>query len=283
MSPVEAPAPAGQGQAGRSRPLLPHRVVRAGLPVVLSLAVLVVAWQGLIWAKVQPDYVVPPPLEVLGSLSSSWSEGELPGALLSSLRRAVIGFGVALAVGTAVGLLVARVRWLRLPVRPLLAGMITLPNVAWVPLAIVWFGLTSSTVYAVILLGSVPVVANSLISAVDGVPPLLVRAGRVLGTRGVSTLRHVVLPAALPGYLVGLRQAWAFCWHALMTAEVIAVSPRIGTGLGQLLEQGREASDAPAVVGAILAIFVVGIVVDRLVLDPVERTVLRRRGLAAHA
>lgn len=257
-----------------------RRAAGAVLPVLAAIALVVGAWQVLVWTRVQPRYLVPSPLEVLQSLADSWAAGDLQRALADSLGRGLVGFALAIALGTALGLLVAEVRWLRVPLRPLLAGLVTLPNVAWVPLAIVWFGLTRTTVFAVLLLGSVPAIAGSLISAVDGVPPTLVRAGRVLGTRGLGTLRHVVLPAALPGYLVGLRQGWAFSWHALMAAEVIAVSPAIGTGLGQLLEQGREASDAPAVFGAILAIFVVGIAVDRLALDPVERVVLRRRGLA---
>lgn len=262
------------------RPGVGRRLARGGLPVLAALALLVTAWQVLVWVGARPRYVVPAPLDVAGSLGAAWSDGTLPSALAHSVGRGLLGFAVAVVIGTVLGLAVARVAFLRVPVRPILAGLITLPNVAWVPLAIVLFGLTSTTVYAVLLLGSVPAIANSLVSAVDGVPPVLLRAGRVLGARGLSSLRHVVLPAALPGYLVGLRQGWAFSWHALMAAEVIAVSPKIGPGLGQFLAQGREASDAGAVFAAILAIFAVGIAVDRLILDPVERVVLRRRGLA---
>lgn len=277
-SPEAAPA-AASGPPARRRAPLGRRVLRSGLPLVVALAALLAVWQVVVWLHVKPGYVLPSPGDVARSIGDLWGQHSLQDALLDSVRRGLTGYAAAVVLGTALGLVVARVRLLRLAVRPLLAGMLTLPSVAWVPAAILWFGLSSATVYSVVLLGSVPAIANSLITAVDGVPPLLLRAGRVLGARRLTTLRHVVLPAALPGYLVGLRQGWAFSWHALMTAEVIAVSPKIGPGLGQLLDQGRELSDISQVFAAIVAILAVGVAVDRLLLDPVERAVLTRRGL----
>jgi NitT/TauT family transport system permease protein len=130
-----------------------------------------------------------------------------------------------------------------------------------------------------VLLGAVPSIANGTISGVDQVPPLYLRVGRVLGARGLTTARHILMPAALPGYLGGLKQGWAFSWRSLMAAELITQSPRLGTGLGQLLDSGRELSDAGLVFGMIIAILVVGVAIDRLFFAPVERGVLRRRGL----
>ena len=147
------------------------------------------------------------------------------------------------------------------------------------PAAIIWFGLSPATIYFVVLLGAVPSIANGTISGIDQVPPLYHRVGRVLGARGLRAARHVLLPAALPGYVGGLKQGWAFAWRSLMAAELIAQSPRLGTGLGQLLDAGRQLSDVSLVFGMIIVILVVGVAIDRLVFAPLERSVLGRRGL----
>ncbi|MGW6666934.1 ABC transporter permease, partial [Streptomyces vinaceus] len=149
----------------------------------------------------------------------------------------------------------------------------------WVPPAVLWFGLNDAMMYTVILLGAVPSIANGLVSGIDQIPPLFLRAGRTLGATGLSGARHVVMPAALPGYLAGLKQGWAFSWRSLMAAEIIASSPDLGLGLGQLLENGRNNIDLPGVFLAIILILVVGIAIDLLIFSPVERRVLRTRGL----
>jgi NitT/TauT family transport system permease protein len=133
--------------------------------------------------------------------------------------------------------------------------------------------------YAVILLGAVPSIANGLVSGIDQVPPLFLRAGRTMGATGLKGARYIVMPAALPGYLAGLKQGWAFSWRSLMAAEIIASSPELGVGLGQLLENGRNASSMPMVFLAILLILIVGIAIDLLIFSPLERAVLRSRGL----
>jgi NitT/TauT family transport system permease protein len=151
--------------------------------------------------------------------------------------------------------------------------------VAWVPAAIIWFGLTDATIYAVVLLGAVPSIANGLVAGVSQIPPLHLRAGRVIGATGLRGIRHILLPAALPGYLAGLKQGWAFSWRSLMAAEIIANSPDLGTGLGQLLENARVYQDMSLVLGTITLILVVGIGIELLVFAPIERRVLRSRGL----
>jgi NitT/TauT family transport system permease protein len=125
----------------------------------------------------------------------------------------------------------------------------------------------------------VPSIANGMVSGIDQVPPLFSRVGRVLGAGGLQQARYVLLPAALPGYLAGLRQGWAFSWRSLMAAELITNSPELGLGLGQLLDQSRQVSDSAGVYAGILAILVVGIAVELCLFTPVERRILRRRGL----
>lgn len=173
----------------------------------------------------------------------------------------------------------ARVKFVRAAIGPILSGLQSLPSVAWVPPAVLWLGLNNSMMYAVILLGAVPSIANGLVSGVDQVPPLFLRAGRTMGATGLKGTVYITLPAALPGYVAGLKQGWAFSWRSLMAAEIIASFPDLGVGLGQLLENGRNASDMSMVFEAILLILFVGIAIDLLIFSPLERWVLRSRGL----
>lgn len=188
-----------------------------------------------------------------------------------------------MVIGTPIGLIVAQSKVIRAAVGPILSGLQSLPSVAWVPAAVIWLGITDQAMYAVILLGAVPSIANGLIAGIDQVPPLFLRAGRTLGARGLSAARHVLLPAALPGYLAGLKQGWAFSWRSLMAAELIASSPDLGLGLGRYLENQREGSNMAGVLLGIILILFVGVAIDLLVFSPLERRVLRNRGLLAAA
>lgn len=249
------------------------------LPPVVAVVLVVLVWQLLVWAKVTDNYKLPPPAAVWDSLTRMWLQGTLLEVIWTSVSRGLLGFVMAVAIGTPLGLLVARVKVVRAAVGPILSGLQSLPSVAWVAPAIIWLGLDDRTMYAVILLGAVPSVANGLVSGVDQVPPLFLRAGRTIGATGLRGTIHIVLPASLPGYLAGLKQGWAFSWRSLMAAEIIASSPDLGLGLGQLLENGRNNFDMPGIFLAILLILFVGIAIDLLIFSPLERRVLRSRGL----
>ncbi|MER8044757.1 ABC transporter permease subunit [Streptomyces sp. NPDC094032] len=253
------------------------------LPPVLAIVLVLVVWQILVSAKVADEGKLPSPGAVWDSLSTMWLEGTLLEVLWTSVSRALLGFLLALAIGTPLGLLVARVGVVRTAIGPILSGLQSLPSVAWVAPAVLWLGLNDSMMFAVILLGAVPSIANGLVAGVDQVPPLFLRAGRTLGATGLKGAWHIVMPAALPGYLAGLKQGWAFSWRSLMAAEIIASSPDLGLGLGQLLENGRNNFDMPGIFLAIFLILLVGVAIDLLIFSPVERAVLRRRGLLVKA
>ncbi|AXI77005.1 ABC transporter permease [Peterkaempfera bronchialis] len=253
------------------------------LPPVLAVVLVLALWQGVYAAEVFPEYKFPGPGSVWDSFLDLWRRGQVFEVLWTSVSRGLFGFLISLAIGTPIGLIVARVRPVRAALGPILSGLQSLPSVAWVPAAIIWLGLNGSAMYAVILLGAVPSIANGLISGIDQVPPLYLRAGRTLGATGPRGAWHILLPAALPGYLAGLKQGWAFSWRSLMAAEIIASSPDLGLGLGQLLENGRVAFDMARVELAILLILIVGIAIDLLIFSPLERRVLRSRGLLAAA
>ncbi|MFQ6143382.1 ABC transporter permease [Streptomyces seoulensis] len=250
------------------------------LPPAVAVVLVLLAWQALITFKVVDDPTkLPSPSDVGTAFEDAWLQGDLLGYIWTSVSRGLLGFLFALAIGTPLGLLVARVKSVRAAIGPVLSGLQSLPSVAWVPPAVVWLGLNNSMMYAVILLGAVPSIANGLVSGIDQVPPLYLRAGRTMGASGLKGAWHIVLPAALPGYLAGLKQGWAFSWRSLMAAEIIASSPDLGIGLGALLENGRNALDMAMVFEAIFLILFVGIAIDLLIFSPVERWVLRSRGL----
>ncbi|CAL9389573.1 ABC transporter permease [Streptomyces werraensis] len=250
------------------------------LPPVVAVALVLAVWQSLITFKVVDDPTkLPAPADVWHVLEKAWLQGELLGYIWTSVSRGLLGFCLALLIATPLGLLLARVRLVRAAIGPILSGLQSLPSVAWVPPAVIWLGLNNQMMYAVILLGAVPSIANGLLSGVDQVPPLFQRAGRTLGATGLKGTWHITLPAALPGYVAGLKQGWAFSWRSLMAAEIIASFPDLGVGLGQLLENGRNASDMAMVFEAILLILTVGIAIDLLIFSPLERRVLRTRGL----
>ena len=206
-------------------------------------------------------------------------DGRALEAVWTSLSRGRVGFALSLVIGTLLGLAMWGSRWLRAAIGPIVSGLQSLPSVAWVPAAIIWFELSNAAIYTVVLLGAVPSIANGLLGGIKQVPPLFDRVGRVLGLSTLGRMRHVLLPAALPGYLGGLRQGWAFAWRSLMAAELITYSPDLGLGLGQLLDIGRELSQMSLVITAIVLILVVGIAIELLVFAPIERRVLSRRGL----
>jgi NitT/TauT family transport system permease protein len=260
------------------RPTLRQTFVGKILPPVIALAVVLVVWS-LLYPVVDDPSKLPSPAAVGSTFKDAWLAGDLLGYIWTSVSRGLLGFFFALLIGTPLGLIVARVKFIRAAIGPILSGLQSLPSVAWVPPAVIWLGLNNSMMYAVILLGAVPSIANGLVSGVDQIPPLFLRAGRTMGATGIQGIWHVTLPASLPGYVAGLKQGWAFSWRSLMAAEIIAQFPDLGVGLGQLLENGRTNSDMAMVFEAILLILFVGIAIDLLIFSPLERWVLRSRGL----
>lgn len=250
-----------------------------GLPPAIAIVSLLLVWDIVVWLQLKPASVLPGPGDVWNEVRAQWGQSQIGSAIWDSVSRAVIGFAVATAIGTVIGLLLARFKPLRTAIGPILSGMQSLPSVAWVPVGIIWFGVSSSTIYMVVLLGAVPSIAIGLLDGLDRVPPLYLRVGRNLGARGLDSVRFVLLPAALPGYVSGLKQGWAFAWRSLMAAELIAISPKLGPGVGQVLRFAQDNLDMSLAFGTVIIILIIGIGINQLVFAPLERRVLRTRGL----
>jgi NitT/TauT family transport system permease protein len=220
---------------------------------MLAIAIVLGVWQLVVWSGWRPVYVLPGPAAVLNELWGMMQTERFWQAVATTMRRAVTGFAFALLLGTVVGVLVGRVRTLRLAIGSLITGLQTMPSIAWFPLAILLFGFTERAIFFVVVLGAAPSIANGVISGMDHIPPQFLRLGRVLGARGVSLYRFIVLPAALPAYVSGLNQGWAFAWRSLMAGELLLAT--------------------------MLAILIIGMLVDG-VFTSVSHRLRRRRGLA---
>ena len=267
-------SPSTSDSQGRTRRFLSH-----AWPPIAVLVLVVVIWQSLWAAAFWPEYQLPAPAAVWTQIWDRVLSGEFFGFLWVSVHRAVIGFFIAVIAAIPLGLLIANFSLVRRGIGPIVSGLQSLPSVAWVPAAVLWFGLTDASIYFVVLLGAVPSIANGLVSGMDQIPPILPRVGKVLGAGRLASARYILLPAALPGFLGGLKQGWAFSWRSLMAAELIATSPQLGVGLGQFLHNGMSLSDMSMVMAAIILILFVGIGIELLVFRPLERAVLRARGL----
>jgi NitT/TauT family transport system permease protein len=195
-----------------------------------------------------------------------------------TLLRAVIGYGIAIIAGTAVGLLVARVTFLRRALGSALLGLQSMPSISWFPLAILLFQRSEPAIILVVLLGAAPAIANGLLSGVDHVEPLLVRVGRVMGARGLGLYRHVILPAALPSFVGGLKQGWAFAWRSLMAGELILAFVGRQPSLGQQLRSAQNLADAQQLIALMIVIFIIGVLVDSG-FGVLDREIRRRWGL----
>lgn len=256
-----------------------RRAVRVVLPKLVAIAVLLGVWQ--IVAMVHPSIAMPPPGDVWASFLEQARQGTVTNAVVTSLQHGAEGYAIAILAGTPLGLLIARVSVVRLAIGSIVSALQTLPSVVWVPLAFVWFRPSTTMVLFVVVMGALPSIAGGMVSAVDHIPPLLLRVGASVGAHGIDLYRHIIIPAALPGYIAGLKQAWAFSWRSLMAAEIIATGPDLGRGLGQLLDNGHDLADFPLMFAAVLVILTVGVLVDALVFAPLDRGVRRRRGLSA--
>lgn len=251
----------------------------AGLwPKLAALGLALAIWQLVVLSGWRPDYVLPGPGAVLSRLWTDLRSGDVLVAAAITMKRAVLGYGIALIAGVTIGLVMARVKVLRTAAGSLLTGLQTMPSVAWFPLAILLFQLSEAAILAVVVLGAAPSIATGLLNSFDQVPPLLVRAGRVMGARGLGLYRHIILPAALPGFLTGLKQGWAFAWRSLMAGELLVIIGH-APSIGVRLQFSRELSDAEGLLAWMIVVMVLGVLIDGLVFGTLERTIHRRRGL----
>jgi len=257
---------------------LGRRIWRSIWPKLTAVGLFLGTWQIVFLSGWKPPYVLPSPAAVLSELWTDLVAGEIASAASVTLRRAVVGFTLALIIGVLIGLAVSRNQLVRTAIGAAITGLETMPSIAWFPLAILLFKISEQAILFVIVLGAAPAIANGLIVGVDHIPRLWLRAGRSMGASGFAMVRHVILPASLPSFLGGLKQGWAFAWRSLLAGELLVVISASGS-LGVRLDQARQLADAEQILSTMLVIFMIGVLVDALLFGRLERAVRRRWGL----
>ena len=273
---LEAPGSGSpQDQHGRR---LAMRAWNGAWPVVLAIAIVLAIWQ-LVHLSGWKKNIFPGPGATLSNLWGQLHTGLLWHAIATTAERAVIGFGLAVLIGGVAGALVSRIRPLRAAVGSLITGLQTMPSIAWFPFAIILFGISTTAILFVIVLGAAPSIANGLIAGVDYTPPLLLKAGTMMGLRRLALWRYLILPASLPAFVAGLKQGWAFAWRSLMAGELLVVIAN-QPSLGVLLSTDQDQSDMVSATAIIIVILILGIIVDQL-FGLADRGIRRRWGLTS--
>jgi sulfonate transport system permease protein len=244
-------------------------------PKLVAVGLVVLVWQILIWTHWKPEWVLPSPGTVAQTLWDDATGTRLWSSIETTMLRAVRGYAFALIVGTLLGIAVVQWKVFRQGVGSLLAGLQTMPSIAWFPLALLLFGLSENAILFVIILGAAPSIASGVISGIDEVPPPLLRAGHMLGARGVNRYRHIVLPAAMPTYVQGMRQGWAFSWRSLLAGELITSVPG-HTSIGSDMQLDRTFGHSEKVIALMVVILLIGMIVDGIFSFFTKRIRLRR-------
>ena len=249
--------------------------MRSAMRSITFYGALLAIWQGVVLLKLWPSYMFPGPVDVFGSLRAGFADHSFWIGIAVSMKRIAIGYGISCAFGIALGFLTAFNRFFAETFGRLLGGLQSIPSICWLPVAILWFGLSETAIIFVVVMGSLLAITISVDSGLRNIPHIYLRAGRNLGASGWQLIFHVLLPASLPHVISGLKQGWAFAWRSLISGEMIFVT----LGLGQLLMMGRDLNDISQVFAVMVLIVLLGWAIDALVFRTVERALEVRWGL----
>jgi NitT/TauT family transport system permease protein len=244
---------------------------------LVFFAALIALWEGAFRAKIWSPVLLPAPMQVVEYLKNAATDGTLFHATIITMRRLLVGYFLGILGGLPLGFLTARAKIFHDTIGTLALGLQTLPSVCWVPLALLWFGQSEAAMLFVVVMGTLWSVVIATDTGVRNVPPIYRRAALTMGSRRLHMWFKVILPAALPFIVSGMKQGWAFAWRSLMAAEIF-VTILTGFGLGQLLHYGRELSAMDQVIGIMFVIVVIGLLADKIFFSPIERFLHRRWG-----
>lgn len=232
-------------------------------------------WEAASRLGLWPSYIFPSPKDVVKAFIWGWQDHSFLIGIVVSIKRILIGYFISLILGVSLGLLIGRFKLLDETVGSLMLSLQVLPSICWLPLAILWFGLTENAIQFVVVMGAFLSIAIATDSGIRNIPPIYVRAAKTMGVRGFELYRRVIFPAALPSIATGMKLGWSFAWRSLMAGELLFVS----VGLGQLLQTGRELNDIAQVIAVMLMIVAIGLLFDRLVFAQLERKIRLKWGV----
>ncbi len=250
---------------------------RLALSVAVFAAILGL-WEYLVVAA-EAYFILPPPSDVFEYLWRATCDGTLFEAIFVTLKRLLCGYAIGIAIGIPIGMLCSRFNVFNDTIGFIALGLQALPSVCWVPLAIMWFGQTESSMLFVVVMGTVWSMILATEHGVKNIPTIYLRAASTMGSKGFHTWIHVILPAALPSIVGGMKQGWAFAWRSLMSAEIY-VTILTGFGLGQLLHYGRELFEMSQVVGVMCIVIFIGLLVDKVIFSTLETYLRKKWGIS---
>ena len=245
-----------------------------GKKIVFYIEIIIV-WQAIDSADIWPDNIFPSPIEVGEDLIYGISDGSLFYGIGTSMWRLIVGLAIAIGGGMILGIFMARVETVNQTIGSLVLGLQSIPSVAWVPLAILWFGLTDAGIIFVTAIGAVFAVTINVYTGVKNIDPSYIEAARNMGAKGSQLITTVLIPAAFPYMITGFKQGWAFAWRGVIGAELLFSF----LGLGFLLNVGRQLNDVSQVIAMMLVIMGIGILIDGFVFKRLEDKVMSRWGL----
>ncbi|MDE3194040.1 MAG: ABC transporter permease [Chloroflexota bacterium] len=264
----------------RRRRIARRRLIRGAIGIAAVLAL----WEFMAKAY-DLEIILPTPFTVAQDVAKmlllqedKWLYGPtIYEHLGASLLRALIGFGLAAVIALPLGLLVGRVAGVRETVGPVVKILYPIPGVAWIPLAILWFGLSDQAVIFTVFMGAVFPLYFNTEGGARQIDPFVVDAGRCFGARGPNLLVRVILPATLPYVIVGLRVAIGNAWRMIVAAEMFASQ----TGIGFLLTESRFQFRAADLMSAMVLVSVVGYLTEKVIVGTIERRTTEKWEVAA--
>lgn len=244
--------------------------------IAAFLVAFIAIWEAIYLLGIFPTVSLPSPSQVAQSLVDLITEGTLIYSTGVTLLRLFTAFIISIIIGVGVGLAMVKFTYFGKTMNSFAVGLQSFPSIAWVPFAILLIGLNDSGILFVVIMSSVFSIMISTYSGIRNIPPIYLRSAANMGARGLSLFRHVMLPAATPSLIIGVRQAWSFAWHAVVGAEMLITTL---VGLGYILSVGREFSNMPQIIATMIVIFIIGLIFDRAVFSKVEEKVRDRWGL----
>lgn len=246
------------------------------LSLVIFISVFLAVWQLVYMAEVLPKLSLPSPLAVGQTITELVLDFTLVKGTAFTLWRLFLGFLISLTLGLIIGLLMIKFQQFGKTMSSFAVGLQSFPSIAWIPFAILLIGFNDSGILFVVVMSCVFSVMLSTYSGLRNVPPIYIRAARNMGAKGFTLFRYVLIPAATPTLIMGMRQAWSFAWHALIGAEMLITTL---VGLGYILSVGREFSNMSQIIATMIVIFTIGLIFDRLVFIKIEEKIRDRWGL----
>ncbi len=237
--------------------------------------ILVIIWQAISMSDIWPNNIFPSPYEVGEDLVYMASDGSLFFGIGTTLMRLVVGLAIAIAGGIVLGIFMARIETVNQTIGSLVLGLQSIPSIAWVPLAILWFGLTDGGIIFVTAIGAMFAVTINTYTGIKNIDPHYIEAARNMGAKGTQLITNVLIPAAFPYMISGFKQGWAFAWRGVIGAELLFSF----LGLGFLLNVGRQLNEVSQVIAIMLVIMLIGMAVDGFVFKKIENKVMSRWGL----